>query len=194
MNVKTKNIIFHLSGISLYLFIFSIVYLFDKQFMIKNQHAGNSNLIIPIFLISIIVIACFVFILAAINGIAIRDAHKYNITKYPFYLFVKKDIKWIYHSELGYFLSIIKKDKIVIYEQKCLCREELIDYHINSKRTTPITLSKEIKDYLDRLYLERLDEIKKLKEQNDKIEELKKWDGFLDVVGRRDGKIDQLLK
>jgi hypothetical protein len=193
MNAKTKNIIFHLSGISLYLFIFSIVYLFDKQFIIRNQDTNN-DLIIPVFIISILVIACFVFILAAINGIAIRDAHKYNITKYPFYLFVKKDIKWIYHSELGYFLSIIKNDKIIIYDQKYFCREELIDYRIVNKKTTPITLSKDIKDYLDRLYLERLDDIRKLKEQNDKIEEFKKWDGFLDVVGRRDGKIDQLLK
>jgi hypothetical protein len=193
MNAKTKNIIFQLSGISLYLFIFVIMYLLDKQFLIKNQHSEVSNLIIPIFLINILIIACFVFILGAINAIAIKDSQKYNITKYPLFLFFKKDIKWIYHSELGYFLSIIKKDKIIIYDQKFLCREELISYRTN-KRTTPISLSKEIKDYLDRLYLEKLDEIKKLKEQNDKIEEFKKWDGFLDVVGRRDGKIDQLLK
>ena len=94
-----------------------------------------------------------------------------------------KKIKKVYHSQLGYFYidCDFKKDESTLYEQTPFNLIEIdkiygLDF-----------LSEEIKDILDKRYKDKIDyETKKNKVKN--------WDGFLDVEGKRDQKIDQIIK
>ncbi len=195
MNAKTKNIIFHISGISLYLLIFAIIYYFVNFFYIRNPVFQGIEKIAMGFCVSVLISILILGIFVILNNSIFDDEYKYryNITKYPFYyLFWKEDAKWIYHSELGYFLCIIKEESLVIYKQEYFYRSKIEEIYTDNYSID--TLSKTIKKYLDKIYLSKLDKIKKEKEILEKNNKIKKWDGFLDIAARRDGKIDQLLK
>ncbi len=51
-------------------------------------------------------------------------------------------------------------------------------------------ISNSIKGVLDKEYKKKLQDDR----LNDRINGLKKWDGYLDLEGKRDDKIDKLLK
>lgn len=196
MNAKIKNIIFHISGISLYLVIFTLIYYFVNLVFIKNPEFQGTEKIAIGFCVGAVVAILILGIFAILNNATFDDEYKYkyNITKYPFYyLFWKEDAKWIYHSELGYFLCIIKQESLVVYKQEYFYRSKIEEFYTHYNYSID-TVSNSIKEYLDRIYLSKLDKIKKEKEILDKNNRIKKWDGFLDVAGRRDGKINQLLK
>ena len=55
-------------------------------------------------------------------------------------------------------------------------------------------ISDTVKSHLDWLYKNQLDDNKKAEFIKSKNDEIRKWDGFLDVPSRRDKKIDELLK
>ena len=55
-------------------------------------------------------------------------------------------------------------------------------------------ISDSVKSHLDWLYKNQLDDAKIAERIKAKNDEIKKWDGFLDVPSRRDKKIDELLK
>lgn len=93
--------------------------------------------------------------------------------------------KKVYHSDLGYFYIEynIKKEKTTLYEQKIFTQVKISE--IDS--VDPEFISKKIKSILDDKYRTKL----KAEQKRKKIET---WDGFLDKVGKRDQKIDQIIK
>ena len=54
-------------------------------------------------------------------------------------------------------------------------------------------VSRRIKSRLDDIYKNKLEDIKKEKKIKSSIDNLMKWDGYLDKQGRRDGKIKEIL-
>jgi hypothetical protein len=103
-----------------------------------------------------------------------------------------RNVKWIYHSELGYFPSVIDKKKLVLYRQNIFTVDELVD--IDTPGRTIKYISDTVKSHLDWLYKNQLDDNKAAELIKAKNDEIRKWDGFLDVPSRRDKKIDELLK
>jgi hypothetical protein len=89
---------------------------------------------------------------------------------------------------------VIESNRIIIYQQEYFNRIELETFQTDRKEFTTEKLSIDIKNYLDSLYQERIKKQKKKGDTNARLKVIKNWDGFLDVVGRRDGKIDKLLK
>lgn len=93
--------------------------------------------------------------------------------------------KKVYHSDLGYFYIEydIKREKTTLYEQKIFTQVKISE--IGS--IDPEYISKRIKTILDNKYKEKLEEEHKKKK-------METWDGFLDIQGKRDQKIDQIIK
>ena len=94
-----------------------------------------------------------------------------------------KKLKKVYHSQLGYFYidCDFKKDEAILYEQTPFNLIEI------SKIYSLDYLSEEIKEILDKRYKEKID-------NETKMNKVKNWDGFLDIQGKRDQKIDQIIK
>ena len=101
-------------------------------------------------------------------------------------------IKWVCHSELGYFPTIIGKRKLTIYEQGIFSINKLTS--IDTDRYTIEQISDSVKSHLDWVYKNYLQDAKEAEVLKAKQNEIKKWDGYLDVPTRRDKKIDELLK
>lgn len=93
--------------------------------------------------------------------------------------------KKVYHSDLGYFYIEydIKGEKTTLYEQKIFTQEKISE--IGS--IDPDYISVRIKSILDDKYRTKL-------ETEQKKKKIETWDGFLDKIGKRDQKIDQIIK
>lgn len=94
--------------------------------------------------------------------------------------------KKIYYSDLGYFYMSIKRDgsEISIHKQGIFMSHKLFELYY---RDDVEGLRKLIKAHLDNIYREKLEE-KRIKD------ELKQWDGYIDLESKRDDKLNQLLK
>lgn len=94
--------------------------------------------------------------------------------------------KKIYYSDLGYFYMSIKKDgtMVSIHKQGFFMSHKLFELYYNNDVEELRTL---IKAHLNNIYREKLEK-KKLKDK------LKQWDGYIDIVSKRDDKLNQLLK
>jgi hypothetical protein len=164
-----------------------------KIFLLLSVITGISNFVIPYLLVfklmipfsiteppPFISIAFYVLCFIAIALIFLIFGKS---LKFFHWLDNLKKLKKVYHSQLGYFYidCDFKKDESIIYEQTPFNLIEIdkiygLDF-----------LSEEIKDILDKRYKDKIDyETKKNKVKN--------WDGFLDVEGKRDQKIDQIIK
>jgi hypothetical protein len=89
---------------------------------------------------------------------------------------------------------VIEPNKVIIYQQEYFHRRKLESFKTNDCNFTTHRLSIDIKNYLDFLYQRKLEITKNNNDLNDKSKVIKDWDGFLDVVGKRDEKINKLLK
>ena len=107
----------------------------------------------------------------------------------PFFgwVFIMK-CKRIYYSDLGYFYLSIKGDYVSVHKQGFFMSHYLfnVEYDGNIE-----SLKISIKRNLDRIYAKELEKSKKSKLKRDN---LKSWDGYIDIVSKRDGKIKELLK
>jgi hypothetical protein len=105
-----------------------------------------------------------------------------------FFWFITLDRKRIYYSDLGYFYVSIKGDYVRIYKQGPIMSHYLFNVWYSGDIES---LRSSIKDKLDSLYREELEEslIKKLKK-----DKLKDWDGYIDIVSKRDDRLNQILK
>lgn len=99
---------------------------------------------------------------------------------------------YIYETELGYLPTIIGKRKLTIYEQNIFSINKLTS--ISIENTSIENISNMVEQHLDWLYKNYLQDVKEAELLKAKQDEIKKWDGYLDVPTRRDKKIDELLK
>jgi hypothetical protein len=143
-------------------------------------------------LISLIILMALVIIMVLLEAwISGSNNKKHSFAVSVVCIFMQRHYKWVYHNELGYFFVAFEGDQICVHKQGIFVIKELFSIDntgdINS-------VSKSIKQSLDKLYSSKVREEKSWKERRDKINAMKKWDGYLDSQGRRDGKIKEILK
>jgi hypothetical protein len=184
MNTKIKNFLFHTFGISLFLIGLTLsIYL---SILVLKPVSSS-------FMAFIMTIVFFSFWnLLTIGPISSIIDNKKSVLNYVRYFNNYINFKWIYHDKLGYFPSIVKDKKIEIYSQGIFFITKLVD--VDTERQSIERISSFIKSHLDWVYQNRLTVTKSKDIIKSKKEEIKKWDGFLDTVSRRDKKIDDLLK
>ena len=183
MNSKFKFVLFHFFGIGLVVFGAILCTWLGKMCLIDTTNTS------AVFLSSFFLI--WNLLTNGLIGGAIMDGKK-SIFNYVWNFRRYRNIKWIYHSELGYFPSVIGKKKLVLYRQNIFTVDDLVD--IDTSGRTIKYISDSVKSHLDWLYKNQLDDSKRAELIKAKNDEIRKWDGFLDVPSRRDKKIDELLK
>jgi hypothetical protein len=166
-----------------------------KIFLILSVITGISNFLIPYLLVFKIMIPAsitdpplfismvlyFLFVIAVVLIFTIFG----KSLKFFHWLDNLKKLKKVYHSDLGYFYIEydIKGEKTTLYEQKIFTQVKISE--IGS--IDPEYISKRIKSDLDDRYQSKL-------EAEQKRKKIENWDGFLDIQGKRDQKIDQIIK
>lgn len=180
MSSKLKNILFHFFGISLFVFGFVLSIWFGTFSKEKD-------------LIWLAVVIIFFMIFNLIMGtFTIFFDYQKTIFNYVWNFKSLMNIKWVCHSELGYFPTIIGKNKLIIYKQNIFSINKLTS--ISTDNSSIEHISNMIRGQLDLLYEIHLQDVKESEVIEVKNNEIRKWDGFLDVPTRRDKKIDKLLK
>jgi len=182
MNFQTKRFVFY---------TFSILLLIGQirlgHFMFNLCHVGNQGFWMAWFLP--IIVSFLIFIMVFFIGVIIPGKENIGWGDWHFTLPHYKSFKKVYHSELGYFILYVGKDHVKLFQQGWFRLTFLKQFSLE-----PEYLQKRIKEFLDEKYQEQL---RKKKEEDiikSKIKKIKDWDGFLDKQGKRDEKINQLLK
>lgn len=150
-------------------------------------HTGSSGFLLAWFLP--ILIGLVVFVMVFFLGVVISGKDNLGWGDWFLTLPKHKSFKKVYHSNLGYFIIYIGDDEIKLYQQGWFRLTHLSDFSID-----PSYLQKRIKEFLDEKYKEQVKKKKEEDELNSRKNQIKEWDGFLDKVGKRDEKINQLLK
>jgi len=186
MNNRLKNVLFHFFGISLFIVGFTLSMWCADWIAEKNKMSLVGKIGLTIFFFGIYNAITMGFI-----SQAVLDGKK-TILNYVYYFKDYMNIKWVCHSDLGYFPIIIGKRKLAIYEQGIFSINKLTN--IDTDRYTIEQISNSVKSHLDWVYKNYLADTKEAELIKSKQNEIKKWDGYLDVPTRRDKKIDELLK
>jgi hypothetical protein len=188
MKIKRKiflalafSYILGLAGISIY---FSTNALADKNVFIISC-CGLLSFVL-LLLLSIL------FELVIYKTVVTGDFGDKDTHSFIFGLFTLGHNKWIYHSDLGYFLSNIDDNFISVFDQGIF----MSHYLFRISNTGNIEgMASEINNRLNGQLSAKREIIRIEKQKYEKIEKvLKEWDGYLDKAGRRDKKIDELLK
>ena len=185
MSNKLKNVLFHFFGISLFVGGFALSIWLGNLVVLPQKPGSFSSIAIIIFFFFIYNLLTMGIISQSILG------GKKTIFTYVWYFKDYINIKWVCHSELGYFPTIIGKRNLTIYEQGIFSINKLIS--IDTDHTIE-QISDSVKSHLDWVYKNYLQDVKETEVLKAKQNEIKKWDGYLDVPTRRDKKIDELLK
>jgi hypothetical protein len=187
MSSKFKFVLFHFFGIGLFLLgLFLCTYIGKISVEYDKSHSIYGAIGSTLFFFAI-----WNLLTNGLIGGAIMDGKK-SIFNYIWNFKRYRNVKWIFHSELGYFPSVIGKKKLVLYRQNIFTVDDLVD--IDTPGRTIKYISDSVKSHLDWLYKNQLDDNKRAELIKAKNDEIRKWDGFLDVPSRRDKKIDELLK
>ena len=152
MNSKLKNILFHFFGISLYVIVFISCFLASYS-MISPKMESNA----VIFLLGLFLFVVYNVITVGFISITVLDSKK-TILNYIMHFRKYLNIKWVYHSELGYFPIIISKRKLTVYKQGLFYLDELTD--VNTDHYSVEGISNIIKSHLDWVYQTHLNDLK----------------------------------
>lgn len=195
-NIKLKRFFLILFSISYWgLFAFSTICAVKATIDVSTKpNDAITGYIIGMCLISILIVFVFTLVSCAIAFLPTRDNEDYWLVTSGIQL-IKKKYKFVSHSELGYFILIFDGSDADLYEVNWVSLKHIISLNMNNHNYDPVKISNKIKSKLDDLYQIRLEEIRKKEDIKNNINKLvTKWDGHLDVVSRRDSKIDQILK
>lgn len=191
--VKFKNFMFNVFGISLHLGVVYLLFLAIRGILTDvkdNFRIDWPSGMMSVFIIGVVLIGgryLFQFIDKEIHS----NKNWITILGYIYYFRDLKDRKWIYHSDLGYYLCIITKNEIKLFEPSFLYMNQVYDGYNNGHVDH---ISVDIKSSLDNRYRKLLSKIQENKEDKERINKVKSWDGYLDTQSRRDNKIDKILK
>jgi len=105
-----------------------------------------------------------------------------------FFWFLTLGRKKVYYSDLGYFYVSIKGDYVRVQKQGFLLSHYLFEVSYDGDIES---LRLDIKKELDFLYEE---ELRKTRHKKFKKDKLDLWDGYIDIVSKRDDKLSKLLK
>lgn len=190
--VKFKNFMFNVFGISLHIGVVYLLYLSLHGLLTDSKDNFRIDwalTIMSVFLIFFVIVGGRYFF-KFIDKEIYSSKRFITIFGYIYYFKELKDRKWVYHSDLGYYLCIITNDSIKLFEPNFLYLNEI--YHDYNNGNVE-KISNDIKACLDSRYRKQLFKIQEDKENREKINKIKNWDGYLDTQSRRD-KIDKILK
>lgn len=105
-----------------------------------------------------------------------------------FFWFLTLGRKKVYYSDLGYFYVSIKGNNVSVHKQGLVLSHYLFEVSYDGDIES---LRLSIKKELDFLYEE---ELRKTRHKKFKKDKLDLWDGYIDIVSKRDDKISKLLK
>lgn len=191
--VKFKNFMFNVFGISFHIGVVYLLYLAIHGILTDSK--DNFRIDWPLGIMSVFLI--FLVLVGGRYFFKFIDTEIYSNKKwitilgYIYYFRELKDRKWIYHSDLGYYLCIITKDEIRLFEPNFIYMNEIYNGY-NHGGVEKISV--DIKSSLDNRYKKILRKIQEDKEDRERINKIKSWDGYLDTQSRRDNKIDKILK
>jgi hypothetical protein len=176
---KLKIVVFNLVG-----FLFMILPVWTCLLAYHLFHEGDKAFGLAITLIVSVILT---FFFRSLDSDFPKNTM--SVLNYTKYLSKIKRMKSVYHSKLGRFICVSTKDysEIYVYDMKFLKIRCLGSFYTNNKGTDYIGES--IKSIIDDEYKERL----KKQKIDDHINTMKKWDGYLDTVGKRDDKINKIL-
>ena len=184
--IKIRRFVYLSLGIALSLSVVAGIFAFFIHY-IKSASIIDS---ICIAFFSILVIVPSMLILGLIETMV----DKIDDEVYTFlfgYVFMTMPSKLIYHSELGYFLCIIRRERISVYDQSFFFKRYIAEIKNTGTHKEIAQKIKEIIDYRYDFLIEEKREAERIKQQ---FEEVAKWDGFLDQEGRIDEKIKRLIR
>lgn len=99
------------------------------------------------------------------------------------YGFISLKFKRIYYSDLGYFWARLYKNRVYVYNQKLFILDRIFDVYYNDDHEA---MSFEIKHRLQEIFKDEM--IK-----SDKTKKFKSWNGFVDKISQREGKINSII-
>ena len=195
LNLKLKRVFLILLSISYWgLFTFLAISITYACINATRPNDGTIVYIIGMSILSILVFGLFAMISCAIAFLPTRDSENHWLVTSGMQL-IRKKCKFVSHSELGYFILIFDGHISRLYEVNWFSLKHITDIDMYNYDYDEVKISTKIKLKLDNLYQTRLSEIRNKEDIKNKTDKLvNKWDGHLDVVSRRDSKIDQILK
>lgn len=101
----------------------------------------------------------------------------------PLFGFLTIFSKRIYYSDMGYFYTYLFDGRINIFTQNLLTFRKISDVGIYGDIES---IKYDIKNTIDSEY-------SKIKKKDNKLNEYKKWDGYVDVKSKRDEKLKKIL-
>ena len=142
--------------------------------------------IIGLTVISLL-IAFLMFIGGALINRLFEDSKITIFTAFIMISFQKR--KRLYHSTMGEFEIIINEDDLEgsLVKQGFFSCTEIGKFDLNK-----YSLMENIKQYLDARYKDEIEEKKERKRKRELVEGLMKKEGYLDVEGKRDDKLDKI--
>jgi hypothetical protein len=162
--------------------VYGIIYLMTDSDKFEVT-IGN---VIGMNLIGIIMVLIFSILGALINKL-FEDSEITIFT--AFFLVSFKKRKRLYHSTMGEFELIIDEDNLegLLVKQGIFSCKEIAKFDLERKNFMEI-----IKQHLDARYKDEIAEKKERKRKRELVKVLMKEEGYLDVVGKRDDKLNKL--
>ncbi len=187
---KLKTIVYNTLG-SLVLFAPFALALYIIINIFNSDNFGNNFFIFPKICISllIIAIACIIVSLYTIANDGFFEDN-ISILLYRKYLYSLNRTKLVYHSDYGNFECITDKDsnELIVYNQNFLMLERIGSLYVSDDLNY---MTSRIKDIIE---LEMNKRNVSKKSRDNKADILRKWDGYLDTEGKRDDKINKILR
>ena len=178
-----KRIIFTLFGLAFVIGpVIGIIYALTGA----DKFEATIGNIIGLTFISIL-IAFLMFIMGVLINKFFEDSKITIFTAFIMISFQKR--KRLYHSTMGEFELIIDEDDLegILVKQGFFSCKEIGKFDLDK-----YSYMENIKQYLDARYKDEIAEIEERKRKRELVGKLMKEEGYLDVVGKRDDKINKL--
>ena len=192
--IRLKSAFMMVYSISYWLLFAFLAFITIYTFISNAPNPKGGGFLVAMCFLSIVVIAIFALIPAMIAFLPKRDSQHYGVVTGGLEL-LRRKYKFVSHSELGHYIFIFDCYDAVLYEVNWFSLKYILDLDLHNYKYDPEKISNRINSHLDELYKVKLAEIRRAEDIKNGVDGLiNKWDGYLDKVSRRDGKIDQLLK
>ena len=194
--IRLKSAFMMIYSISYWLLFIFLAFITIYTFInnVPEQRQSGIGFVLIMSFLAVLVIVIFALVSYLIAFLPTKDSDDYWLVTSGLEL-LKRKYKFVSHSELGYFILIFDGHKAKLYEVNWFSLKHIMPIDMYDYEYDQVRISNRIKSFLDDLYQIRLAEIRRkevIKNNTNKL--VTKWDGHLDVVSRRDSKIDQLLK
>ena len=178
-----KRIIFTLLGIAFVMApAIGIIYALTGE----DKFEATIGAIIGLTVIGLLITVLVLFLGVVINKL-FEDSGITIFTAFFMISFQKR--KRLYHSTMGEFELIIDEDNLegLLVKQGLFSCKEIAKFDLERKN-----FMETIKQHLDSKYKDEIKEIEERKRKRELVKVLMKEEGYLDIVGKRDDKLNKL--